>query len=473
MSTLHRRSLPLEIEGFWWTPDAPDGARAGTVKFEPLVGLRLVLLGPDDARPPVGLPAEMRPRYPVMHGAGVGGEVVTLVDVVQVGYRGTLGGSFAQTAYFVDELLLGVHVPEPHEFRFKAARVYADGLVEWLTDGWHQRRHVRPGPLANTPGFTRVRVGDATVTFQMVSSGQTTRFRKTTETDAGVFIELPERLTVRQWQDRWVQPIEDLLVFATGARSEVDAFVGVVDTGQAEHVHPAIRRAASDRYWNERDVEIIRARGALPIGRPEGHGMLMPASVVPSRSFSRFVRGWFELRRRLGDAGSFFFDTLNADRVYLDNVLVNLLSFAEAYHRLFFDERPLSKSQHRRLREQMLATLTAEQREVYAPRLAYANEQTQRARVRYLVDRAVDVVDVLGPAADGLVAQLVDTRNWLMHRSTRSRNVVEGPGLVLATERLIVVLQTNVLLDLGLTRATALHGVGSAWALRPDVFGIR
>ena len=191
-----------------------------------------------------------------------------------------------------------------------------------------------------------------------------------------------------------------------------------------------------------------------------------------------YIAGWGEtgaleaVNKYAAIETRFFFGTLNAEAIHLENRLLNLLAFAETYHRRLFNACPLPKATHRRLREQMLGAVDQEHRSVYEPSLSYANSQSQRERVRFLALRAADAIPAVAHLADRLVPQLIDTRNWLMHWSHRTKHVVEGGDLMVATDRLVVILQANLLLDLGLPPASVRHSIGSAWATRPDILGL-
>lgn len=53
-----------------------------------------------------------------------------------------------------------------------------------------------------------------------------------------------------------------------------------------------------------------------------------------------FLTAWFRLRRELGGPANLLFATLNKKDASLEDDVLNLLSVAEGYHRLRFDEPP-------------------------------------------------------------------------------------------------------------------------------------
>lgn len=143
---------------------------------------------------------------------------------------------------------------------------------------------------------------------------------------------------------------------------------------------------------------------------------------------------------------------------------MNLLAFAEGYHRTFFDAPPFAAPVHEELVARMLATLEdGQQRDHYRARLSYANAQSQRQRIGELIDRAAEVIRELRPHAKRLRNELVDTRNQYTHFGDPGPNVVAPKDLHPCVERFQLVLEVNLLRDLGVDHALIPKLVGHAY----------
>jgi hypothetical protein len=143
--------------------------------------------------------------------------------------------------------------------------------------------------------------------------------------------------------------------------------------------------------------------------------------------------------------------------MYIEGKLLNYTSVAEAYHRvLIAPASPLSLEEHSQLVARMLGALdTDEQREVYADSLAYAPGATQRRRILELIRRAGDVVPPLGVRSGELAHVLASARNYIVHLPTDEPRFLRGTSLAEALELLVMTLQANLLLDLGLSAEIA------------------
>jgi len=90
------------------------------------------------------------------------------------------------------------------------------------------------------------------------------------------------------------------------------------------------------------------------------------------------------------------------------------------------------------------------QRRHYATRLDYANQQSQRQRVRALFERAELVLEEVSSWRRKQLQPLIDTRNFLTHWGDRGDGVLGDWDLWFGLNRLRIVLEINLYLDLGI-----------------------
>jgi hypothetical protein len=125
-------------------------------------------------------------------------------------------------------------------------------------------------------------------------------------------------------------------------------------------------------------------------------------------------------------------------------------SRSERYHRAFHDDPPLPEDVHRRLKEAMLEAIDKEYHRVYDSPLKYANQQTERQRLTFLIARAGSALPSLADPRNAFRNALVETRNQYSHQGEPGPNVIPDADLYAHVERLIEVLEVNLVLDLGL-----------------------
>lgn len=149
------------------------------------------------------------------------------------------------------------------------------------------------------------------------------RFRTVEERHAGVSITLAKPASLPQWQERWITPLWNLMIFANRERSVLTALSGFVE---ADTLHGAVR--IFERQETTIDPETSFSNGTCC---PSG---IMDDPVA-------LIGAWIDLHSRLGASTAFLFGTLNASRLPVENEFLNLMAFAEAYHRVLHNEPPL------------------------------------------------------------------------------------------------------------------------------------
>jgi hypothetical protein len=501
------RSQPFELDGFWWNPEvaseedgdgeaevpekagevlsgslsglpgppfAPAGDGSyGTLTYEPERGFRLVVLDATEPHFPSGR------VIPAIHGYLLDGTECTLLDAF-VRNTKTFGFSGAGRAEVgAHAFIRGTHVDQEASLTFDRATIKLDGLRAFLHEPmWGLSRSGSPwtdaqeadaedqeageareqGDEGEQGDETRravVQMPGARLTFSIGWSTRTTPTSESRVLDAGVHIELEAPETLEAWERLWVQPLQHLLILATRQRSEVERFTAIQRLeGAAKEVNPAIRVAAPDAFWERREVDVLRQRRW--VGTQDDDGSTNQRMLVSALSlgdgFAEMIRQWFPLQSALAGAGRALFGALNAERIHLENRLLTVMSAAEGYHRALHEEKPLEDATHERLVKEMLGLLPDEtHRKVYRDPLRYANSQRQRGRLRELMEQAETVVPDLGPLVATTVNQLVNARNYFTHFDEEGQPAVpDFRELFRLTNRLILVLQINLLLDLGL-----------------------
>jgi hypothetical protein len=452
-----RSDEAFELETFWWRPDhdgrpPDDGSRPsshGTLRFTPDHGVELTafdLLG--DLNPLQGLR-----RLPALFGETLDHKPCVLFDALPVNQSGSLFGAHHRLVMRAHQFVLGEHVPDPNGVESKAFDVRLRGLREWLTTAHRvDTGQVRHGlSREGTPRGLSIELPGSQLTLGFDWSE---RAGQVTEEHTTATFAFEEPVALERFVADWLQPLQDLIVLATREQSVLESLrIERYDERRAEQVHPAIRVAASSDYWNSWHLEVVRTPNVRlgPSRESEYRQILLPASALAD-DFEGSLQRWYDLRWQLREAGTSFFNNLNQDSAPLNRRLLDGMSFAETYHRLRHSGKaPLPKTEHRRLRDLMLECIDDHpERERYKRALDYANRPANVERIADLFARARSFDFALDIQEEKLPAQLVATRNYLTHWGDRTTKVLDGVGRFHAVRRLMVVLQVNLLLDLGL-----------------------
>lgn len=408
-------------------PPAAERAQ-GRLRYSPDQGLKLTVMGAD------WLAGEQADQaWPSLQGESFAGVPLTLLDTV--GREREFTERRGRADISAATLVVGTHVASAQDLRFGRLAFSLRGLREWLSGGWSGiEPNLEAGardPTVKTLNFT---LGEANLQFVSDLQKSGGRYRSVEERQAGVSITVPERLSLPQWQERWITPLRDLMIFANRERSVLTRLSGFTESDTR---HGAVRIF-------ERQETAIDAETNFSFYQRD----LLPAGIIDTAAL---IAAWVDLHSRLGASTAFLFGTLNASQLPLENEFLNLMAFAEAYHRVLHDEPPLDPDDHSAHRASMLAALPddEETRALYDRDLIHSNRQSQRERMRWFVLRAAidDWPDGLG---EEIVARCVATRNWFTHWGKKTNKVAENGDLDLLNRQLLFVIESNLLSDLGL-----------------------
>lgn len=416
----------------------------GVLRFSPDEGLRIEAFGPSGDL--FAVPASF-----ALWGETLNGRRCSLLPARIEHERGSLG-AHATREVVGDVFALGVHLRDLAELRIDRARLRFPGLREFL---WHP--HGGPVGLAEQERsagdeavFARdVAVPGARLTFRLAWEGRDGVHDRVRTRPGEVEVVLDKPAAFETWMREWLRPLRDLLVFAMREPSRTDGFIALFE----EEAEPLWWKPDAPPRTETREVEIVQRESLLLLDAPRWNyrrllfslGELGELGDEANAALSK----WFEMHRRLEPTAEFLFGALNT-RLQLENAVLNLTSAAEGYHRAFHDEHALTAGRHAEVSKAMLAQCeTDEERNVYRSPIEHANEPSQRRRLTLLYRRAATLLPQSSAATTAHVNQLVETRNYFVHQDVRHEHVRDGDDLGLLLQRLVMVLQANLLLDLG------------------------
>lgn len=441
------------FDGFWWLPEPEDcepQAEAGEppqaqgrLSYDPEDGAELAVI--DLRLDPEDLFKPQKP-IPVLYGCNLQGKPCTLLDLapdtIEVNQFGGHTREVLQSNCFV----YGQHVEGLDDLQFNHVTVSISGMQEWVNHYWTPPgedeaaadllvNDVYKVPLEG--GFLLFQRSPATLLGQLAN--------RKSDAAVNVRFEFDEPLSYPEFRKRYADPLRDLILLTAHGSCEVEAISAFVPSEK-------IVWCGVDRP-NEslESVSVIeRPSPDWRAPRPDSF-MFVP---MPLRAWgadaANVISRWFALRETLEGPGDLFFATINKPHPDIEGDLLNLLSVAEGYHRVFWDESPFPDEVHVEAVAAMLDAVGDAQKDHYRRRLAYANQQSQRQRVRALFERAEPALWEVKSWRKNQLQDLISTRNFLTHWGDRDEKVLEDWDLWFGLNRLRIVLEINFYLDLGI-----------------------
>ncbi len=414
---MSERPLISNEPGTWWLPSTSERGE-GELSFDPVNGARLTLRGL--------LPGMLAPAFswPALIGEAHDGTRLTLLNPVAHGQTlsGDETGSTAETRLGSQVLLRGIHVASADDFVIARAIVRLRGLKELSV-----RPAIRDEKLARFVASDQTGPREQDIEL----SGARLTVAITPDEDVEALLAVENGLPLYELEEKWLVPLQGLVILAGQDPTVIESLVALdLEEGPVDVLMTRPGLTAEPRWDHQRPLVPFAALG----------------SQAPD-----FIRGWFALYEQLGGAMLFFIATLS-ERMFLENRLLNDMSFAESYHRTKHNEPPISDEEHNRYVEAMLETISnGSHRKHYRVRLRYAAAQGQRQRLKWLIRRTIDALPSLEPLKVSLADDLVNTRNAITHLDPTGPPALRDAPLYRALELLEVVIHANLLLDLGLS----------------------
>jgi hypothetical protein len=382
----------------WWVPGHSEHRAHGALTF-----------GPDGATVwlvdhPLGFDGG---HYdgPVLLGE-TQDEKLTLLHpfVAEHGHRTTQERSWFHAMVKSETLLRGAHIEDPDTATFDRADVRLAGLremslLEAVKPNGEIVKFVTPGLGAR---FIKLR-GRGQLIFRHTEERDNDHpYRKSTEQIAEVTVYPKVSFTVADFDADWLRPLEALTILGARGPTALQR-LSLTKTGRGEP---------------DCIVKVESRAPALAEDPPDRYRPLLPLAALGDEA-GRVIARWWQLYSDLGPSAGFLHAALSGE-MYLEQKLLLGMSFVEAYHR-----------------------------EIHGPK----GNRTLRQRTEALIERTRETLPKV-PALDMKLARdLAGTRNAIAHLDHRlSGKSLEGVDLIYGVQRLQLIIQVNLLLDLKLTK---------------------
>lgn len=433
-------------EGWFWQPEQSDTRFYGRLENSPPDGPTLHLVDTDllsghEPPEPVqvlfgqtlsGVPLSIHGFYPTHWGAAVAGG------------SNTLDG-------FPETLIAGGWSATPPQLTGYGFTAHLHGLRETLSGGSVDGGLLNPRAGEHGQGERlQFELDDcATLALAAAETRSVSRVREHKEAFAAAHLLLQEPMTFAEMERSYLEPLCDLVAFATRRACYVQSL-----------------RLPTSREGIEA-LHVVRTPYPKPDARSERDVYSLTLNLADLPAPQETLQAWFALHRQIGPVWQLLFSTLQRTTGLLENRFLNLVAFAEGYHRAMHDQPPLTPEQAKAATKAALASITdSKTRRVYRDALAHANSQSQAQRVSELTDRCLAVLDAWELDRAAFTREVKDTRNWLNHWGKRGKDTHDdGPRLSLLVARLEVILYANLMLDLGMTDLELAKAIGSGWRL--------
>jgi hypothetical protein len=433
----------FEYQGYWWLPDEPEDKVPGTLKFDPIEGTTLNLLGVLEGLE--GL--QTAPQPALILGMSSDGRSITLQDCSRIGATISFPG-YPISTWTANRVLVGAHFDAEDDVGFERLIVHYFHLNEWAgVSGFDHVSFAQPPEAApiriehNLPDPITVSVGrdmDITLDFEAKLN-----LAPRPVVEAGVVqnayftIKFPRR-----------KPLDELLETVYYLQNFLSLGVGVP-------VYPQAVLGALGPPEEAVLVEIYYR----PLGRTDSARRVLPAEMLFAREdlpggLDRSLNDWFEKAENLEPVYQLYFGLMYDPRTYPRYQFLGLMQALEAYHRRTTDTRDLPEEEHERRIDSILEAAPEEYRDWLEKKLAYSNEPNLRKRLKEIFGMYPEsVAFIVGDRSKDrqrFIDKIGNTRNYLTHHDeSLKRKAARGEELIQIIRKLRSLLKVCLLGKIG------------------------
>jgi len=439
---------PFEHKGYFWLPEEPDNSKAGTLKYVPLEGLSLELMGSFQSINDCILGQMLRPS--IILGQSTDGKKITLYDTFGTGHQVVFSGQ-AVSSFVANYAFVGKHFSQAEQISFCSVWSNFSYLEEWLSLNPFEVAESQEGSECSAkykyPDKCEVDVPSLDCSIVIGSRFQARQdVLRSVNLEHKAFIGItPKKHKSLKWFQRVLSDLQNFLTLTIGRPVQPKILTGF---GEKREI-PAVRTVPG-----EIEIYYILPRVEM-VDRIHPCRMIIRFPELKGR-FGEYLNYWFEKAELLRPVYDLYFGTFYNQSMYISSRFLSLAQALEVFHRRAIGGRYMSDEAfgiaYNTLVRAIPNSSSEDFRKSLKNRLRFANEFSLRRKLRDLVDRVWDdcLCHFLGDRVQ-FIDTVVNTRNYLTHYATElQEKAIRGVELHGLNERLRLILLTLLLTEIGM-----------------------
>lgn len=405
-----------EYAGFWWIPENPDEKISGTIKFNSRDGAELKLIGALRKIKSSNDPYEEE----IILGILTNGKKITLYKCYRI--RSTLSiPGIITSVYEASVVLMGHHFEKEADIVFDSITINYSYLEEWVgltgfhssisknSEGYPQRHEI----AYNYPEEIEICINNLkfTITYHFRSTSNRINEYKMSQTTL-IKIEPTSQLHIHEYIGKICYHIQNFLSLGVGR-----PVYPILIKGKNKNCY----RKISDKIMLT-DISIFYPIKDIPSSFKQLNQNEMFFSYADIRKeFTKVLSIWFNKADVLGPVYDLYFGTLYNSSMYLQHEFLSLAQALESFHSRIYKGQYLLSDDYSKLYNTLVnaipENIDENYRGILKEKLKYLNEFSLRKRLKDLMVKCGDVLDLLIKNKDIFIEDIVNTRNYLTHYS--------------------------------------------------------
>ncbi|MBI4716227.1 MAG: hypothetical protein HY763_00320 [Planctomycetes bacterium] len=439
----------LVLVGFWWTPAHPQRRVAGTLRFDPALGIQLTLAGRLEDRPEDEFAfSSSLLEYRVLHGVTENEGRITVFRAFETNFRVDRYGVHRSRLH-ADFVLVGEQLQGEEHLVFERVSVRLTYLDDWM--GASGLRVEFPRSDRGSCEFRAeyrvpetMRIDHEKVAIEFTPDPTVARSLASVTMRAPWQIVLSSQVAkpLNDWW-RWIAAIQAFIDLASNQPNNVTCFHGSLATGDSNgearttkarllykplFLTPELRR----RYLTPEDCVFMR----------------QDVRQRDTDLLASWLAAWTS--KDLAFAWELFCVGWKHDPPFIDLRLLALVQAAEAYHRRSFSNEAMAAEAYSEHKRAVKEACPREHIDWLKQHLR-GNQKSLNQRLRDLVGRAGPVIQPVTGSPDIFAKRVVEHRNRLIHGDAGGPTCSDPVATLQLVDQLLWLLRCQFLLDTGLS----------------------
>src|SRR5659263_356045 len=409
----------FEYEGSWWLPENPVYKISGTLKFHPIEGAYLELIGA--FKKFIDFKTLLEPKI-ILGNTSDG--IITLYDCFE--NRSSFAGLFT-SSFYVNVIFKGHHFEKEEDIIFNNLSINYSHLEEWTkisgfiiypdTDESHRTKNV--DVFYTYPQKVEAKLENLNISldydFSLNMKGiEEYHLKQIT------FIKMePDKpIHYNEFQNNICCHIQNFLSLAMGK-----AIYPLIIKGE----NASCKKESPDGSVKFKKISIFYSMNRLPdlskqINRKE---MFFQFEDI-SDNFEKYLNNWMKKSEILKPVYGLYFGTLYNPTMYHEHKFLSLIQAIESYHRRVHDGKYVSEDEYAKIYEQLINAIpdlsNKDLKESLKKRMQYGNEFSLRKRLKEIIKKCNSFTNSLIPNETEFIEDIVNTRNFLTHYDKKGEN---------------------------------------------------
>jgi len=442
----------FEFQGIWWFPESEDHQVAGTIKFQPMSGTVLEVIGDDFG--------QINESVDIICGFTNKGDPVTLYKCQEI--ENTWATGYVGCRYRIQVTFIGCHFTKEEDIVFDGLQIEYFNFQEWLgitgfTDNSRSFWSDTSSPVEvkyARPKRIEIQVNNLNIAFVSWLSPHFDSFDIRLKQSSFIEITPDKPMHYNQYHRQAIYHLRNFLTLGIGAPMLPKNVLG--------------KNLKNTREGTEipRPNEIFYSPKGASVGNKDNIGswdMLFRYEDIAD-NFQRYLQNWFSLAEKLRPVIDIYFGISYIPSIYIHLEFLTLTQALEAYHRHMHGGEYMAKENYQSIEQALNDAIPDEvdngHRDSLKSRIRYGYQYSLRRRLalilRDILEPYNQIVNKFFEHQAVFIKKLVDTRNYYTHyeEGPDSEPITDTNELYIFVQRMKLLMQLCLFAELELPAAT-------------------